>query len=382
MQFGEDVETLVERLADATILLKKAKSADERLALGHYIWCMYDALVATIGVPLNYSDKDIFGSVKNGKKYDKKTMIFRDRALKNFFENRDYHKKMLGSIINDLSGNLNFMEDQYTCMKECLSKGEFFDIFSSFLKSLNLGKDFDKFIKNVGIYSFYGEVMPSAAGFILFNPVDKSVDVFSSNANYDVRTLSTLAHEFGHAYDYSKFDGDYIDFNKYLHRSFYTEVTSVLFERLMIEYLINNDILINDAKDELIAKNSNHYWMLIGGYIDSLLDYDMLKKNQQDKYSSEYIYSLIKKNFNEDIKSFLERISTLNVIHNHIYTYGDIISMIIKDNVDKYGFDNDMLLEMYDRRGEIFSPEFLDKNGVTPENYIKGYQKELKLLEK
>ena len=56
--------------------------------------------------------------------------------------------------------------------------------------------------------------------------------------------------------------------------------------------------------------------------------------------------------------------------------------MIIKEKVDKYGFDKDMLLELFEHRGEIFSPEILDKYEVTPENYIKGYQKELKLLEK
>ena len=95
-----------------------------------------------------------------------------------------------------------------------------------------------------------------------------------------------------------------------------------------------------------------------------------------------YIYSLISKYVDRDIKDIIEGISDLDVKRNCIYTYGDIVSMIIKEKVDKFGFDKDMLLELFEHRGEIFSPEFLDKYEVTPENYIKGYQKELKLLEK
>ena len=108
----------------------------------------------------------------------------------------------------------------------------------------------------------------------------------------------------------------------------------------------------------------------------------MLKKHKHEKYSMEYIYSLIKDSFEETVKYLLDEIGTLDVRDNYIYAYGDIISMFIKDMVDKYGFDNDMILEMFDRRDEIFSQEFLDKYDVNPEKYSEGYQKELKLLQK
>ena len=44
MEFAEDIDDLVERLADATIQLKNAKSADERVALGNYIYTLYETL--------------------------------------------------------------------------------------------------------------------------------------------------------------------------------------------------------------------------------------------------------------------------------------------------------------------------------------------------
>ena len=382
MEFSKDIEGLVDRLDNANKQLKHAKSADERLAIGNYIYGLYEALEAIICLPLEYNEKNVFGSHKNLKKFVKKTDIYNDRILQNFFDNRKYHNAMFGNIINGLGGELTFLDDQYTCMYQNMTKGEFFDIFSSFLESLNLNKEFDNFIKDIGIYSFKGDVMPDIGGFLLYNPVDKATDIFSSDAEYDIRTLTILAHEFGHAYDFSKFEGDYTDYNKYLHQSFYTEVLSILFERLLEDYLINNNILVNDVKDDLILRNETRYLTLFASYIDSVLDYDLLRKDRQDKYSSEYIYSLIEKYVNEDVKDIIDDIMTLNVRHNHIYTYGDIISMIMKENVDKYGFDNDMILEMFNRRGEIFSPEYLDNYGVTPERYIEGYQKELKLLKK
>lgn len=382
MEFKQDVEELIERLGTANMQLKNAKSSDERLALGNYIYTLYEAIQAVICLPLDYSDKDVFGSRKNCKKYIKKTDIYSDRILQNFFDNRKYHNAMFGNIINELGDKLDFLDDQYTCINHTITKGEFFDIFLSFLKSLKLDKEYDDFIKKVGIYSFNGDVMPDCGGFLLFNPVDKATDVFSADASYDVRTLSVLAHEFGHAYDFSKFEGDYTNYNKYLHQSFYTEVTSILFERLLSDYLINNNILIKDAKDDYLLRSETRYLTLFASFIDTLLDYDLLRKNRQDKYSSEYIYSLIEKYVNEDVKDIVDEIITLNVRHNYIYTYGDIISMIMKEQINKYGFENDMLLEMFERREEIFSPEFLDNYGVTPDSYVEGYQKELKLLKK
>lgn len=382
MEFGEDIDSLVERLANATIQLKKAKSADERLALGNYIYALYEILEAIIYIPLDYTEKDIFGSHKNCQKFIKKTDIYHDRIINNFFENRDYNRKLFGNIINELSYIVDgFMDNQYSCMYNSITKGEFFDVFESFLKSLNLDKDYNKFIKNVGVYAYDSGNM-SAAGFLLFNPIDKASDVFIGDANYDARTLTYLAHEFGHVYDFSKFEGKPIDYNNYLHRSLFIEVSSVLFERLMIEYLINNDVLVKDTKDILVDRKITYYLTLIASYIDSLLDYEILRNGKQNKYSSEYIYSLISEHVGRDIRDIIDGIGDLDVKRNCIYTYGDIISMIIKEKTDMFGFDKDMLLELFEHRDEIFSPEFLDKHEVTPENYIKGYQKELKLLEK
>ena len=100
MEFAEDIDSLVERLANATIQLKNAKSADERVALGNYIYALYETLEAIIYLPLGYTEKDVFGSHKNVQKFMKKTDIYHDRIINNFYDNRDYHNQLLGNIIN------------------------------------------------------------------------------------------------------------------------------------------------------------------------------------------------------------------------------------------------------------------------------------------
>ena len=382
MEIAEDIETLIERLETATKQLKKAKSKEERAALGNYIYNIYESIGVIAYIPIYTTEKNVFGSHKNYRKFYKKAFIDNDRILKNYFENKPYHQWLIGNIIHEVSEPLDeVVENLYGC-NEQISKGEFLEIFNSFLKELRLGKEYDKFIKNVGIYSYDTELKNDCGGYMLYNPINRDTDVFVGNLNYDVSSLCTLVHEFGHVYDFSKFKGDIHEYNKFLHQSFYLEVPSKLFERLLMEYLINNDILANDAKDELIKIKYDSYITLIASYVVSLLDYDMLKKHKQEKYSKEYIYSLIKDSFEETVMYLLDEVGTLDVRDNHIYAYGDIISMFLKDMVDKYGFDNDMMLEMFDRRDEIFSPEFLEKYEVSPEKYFEGYQKELKLLQK
>jgi hypothetical protein len=88
-----------------------------------------------------------------------------------------------------------------------------------------------------------------------------------------------------------------------------------------MEYLIKNDIYAGDAKDELIRIKYNGYSTLIASYVVSLFDYDMLKKHKHEKYSMEYIYSLIKDSFEETVKYLLDEIGTLDVRDNYIYAY-------------------------------------------------------------
>ena len=134
MEIAEDIESLVERLETATKQLKKAKSKEERAALGNYIFNIYEAIGVIAHIPIYTTEKNVFGSHKNYRKFYKKAFIDDDRILKNFFENKPYHQWLIGNIIHDVSGPLDeVVENQYG-FNDHISRGEFLEIFNEFLK--------------------------------------------------------------------------------------------------------------------------------------------------------------------------------------------------------------------------------------------------------
>ena len=382
MEIRENIDELLVRVACANICLKNAKSAEERIAMANYIANLYESIMLVTETPIIPRERAVFGSHKNYHKFNKKVNILDNQVVDNFIINKPYHNYLLGSILDQISNPLDTLTETNYGDNKTISKREFFDIFYLFLESLKLDKEYDEFIKKMGIYSYDKELKDVCKGYILYNPINKDTDVFVGDFDYDVSTLYTLAHEFGHAYDMSKLGGDVNTYNKYFYQSFYGESVSKLFERLLLEYLINNNILLENSKNELLDMEFDNYTMMIFSYIISLLDDEILKKHKQDKFSSEYLYTRIEKDFDESVMEMLDEKDSLEIHENFIYTYGDIISMFLKERVKEEGFNNDMLFELFERRGEIFSPEFIEDFEMTPDNYVKAYQKELKLLKK
>ena len=381
MEIKQDVVELYDRVLSAKAMLKHAKSAEERIALCNYLGNLYEAIKGVGGEDLYPTIKDVFGSDKNLKKFNKKRDILEDRLLRNFLDNKKYHKKLIGSILEEITGPLDKYSITNFSKEEILSKGEFEDIFNTFLSELKLENEFYKYLKDIGIYPCE-ENEHNYRGYIIYNPTDTKSDIFITNFNYDVQSLFTLAHEVGHAYDFLQFDKDYDAYNKYFYQSFYGETVSKLFERLILNYLIKNNILLGESKEELLAMEFDNYTNMIFSYIISEFDDEILKKNKQDKMSLQEIYSVIEDDFDENIVDILAERDSLGIQENYVYTYGDILSMFLKERVLEDGFNDDMLLELFDRRGEIFTKEFLDKYKVNNKQYVKLYKKEMKLLEK
>ena len=124
-------------------------SEEKKLAIANYIVNLYESIVAVSGIPLAPTEKSVFGSHKDYNKFNKKVTILDNRTLENFFKNKDYHNWLLGNIIDGINIHLDKYADVEFGDKEIISKGEFFDIFLSFLKELKLDKNFDKFIKDI-----------------------------------------------------------------------------------------------------------------------------------------------------------------------------------------------------------------------------------------
>ena len=56
--------------------------------------------------------------------------------------------------------------------------------------------------------------------------------------------------------------------------------------------------------------------------------------------------------------------------------------MFLFDSINKYGFNNDLINKFIDERDKMFRKEFIEENGLSSDNYIELYKKELKLLRK
>lgn len=382
MELKTDIEQLADRLEEARIDLKNAKSAEERIAISNYMDNLSESIRGLTGLDFYPSKKAIYGSNKNYHKFFKKFNIYEDRMIMNYLKNKKYHHDYLGTMLDAIDDLLTpYSELDYKEGKK-LTKEDFFMVFYDFLKSLNLDKKYNEFIKDTGIYSYLMENTDGYNGYILFNPKSRKTDIFIGDFDYDVDTLYTLAHEVGHTYDFSKFDGDFDTYNKYFYQSFYGEAVSKLFERLLVEYLIKNNILVGDSKEALIGMEFENYTNMIFSYMISLFDDEKLKKHKQEHMSSDAIYALVSDDFEEGISDILTFQKSMSIYDSYIYTYGDIISMFLKKEVNKYGFDNDMLFDLFNRRAEVFSIEFLDKYKMTVNKYLEEYEKELKLVKK
>lgn len=382
MELIEDLEKLDERVLVAKNMLKRAKSAEERIALGNYLANLYTSIKGVSGEELYPSTKDVFGSNKNYQKFNKKVDIYEDRMINSYLQDKDFHKKYIGEILEfiteplDVYGEYEFSEDKI------LTKGEFFDIFYAFLDSLKMDKkDIDK-LKDMDFYSYEKGFTDDYRGYLIYNPINKNSDIFIGGFSYNIESLFTLAHEVGHAYDFLKFEDDVNTYNKYFYQSFYGETISKLFERLVVDYLVENNIYLGDSKEEVLAMEFDNYTNLIFSYIISMFDDETLKNHKQNKMSLDSIYEVIEKSFEENIIDIIASRDSLDIQENYVYTYGDIISMFLKEKVKEEDFNTNMFLDFLYERGNVFDKRYLEEYDMSPKEYVKLYKKELKLLEK
>ena len=72
----------------------------------------------------------------------------------------------------------------------------------------------------------------------------------------------------------------------------------------------------------------------------------------------------------------------MDLQEDYTYAFGDIVSMFLLDSINKYGFSNDLVNEFINERDKMFRKDFLEDNGLSSNNYMELYKKELKLLKK
>ena len=257
------------------------------------------------------------------------------------------------------------------------SKKEFMDILFQFMKSINQDELFDKLCKNGDIYSSKMGNDIGNDGFTLYNPLNKQTDLFVKNLKYNLRAMNILVHEIGHAYDLSTLSGDVHEYNNYFYLSLYGEVMSRLFERLFLDFLRKKNIAYENVIEKQIDYNLLNHDFLLQAFILSLLDDDFILEDKYLNCDSDEIVDMIGSYFIDKkfIKNYIEGIISFDLSEIYNYAYGDIISLFLFDEVNKYGFDNEMIEYFLRNRCELFSEDFLRECGFGPVNYVKLYKK-------
>ena len=369
---------LLDQLSDAENSIRsKNINSDERLALANYIGNLYRALIC-MGVGNIYFDKDIiFGGKKSYSKIVKSINYYSDKLINNFINNKMFHRMYFYELLPDIEEEISKMKQLDNKGEIFFSRKDFFDIIFQFMRSINQEELFDKLYKNGNIYSTIIGQDIGNVGFTLFNPMTKQTDLFIKDLKYNLFDMNTLVHETGHCYDLGKFDGDVSKYNKYFYLSFYGEVVSRLFERLLLDFLKNRNIAYNGVIDKQIEFNLLNHEFLLQAYILSLLNDDFILKDKYLDCDSSEIVEMIKSRFidEEYMKIFIEGMISFDLSEIYNYAYGDIVSLFLFDDVKNNGLDCEMMDYFFKSRNNLFKEDFLKECGFGPENYIKLYKK-------
>jgi oligoendopeptidase F len=161
--------------------------------------------------------------------------IYREEYLKN----KQYHDDIVQSVCSIMSKY--DLSDQIK--QEPIRLHTFLDIVNSFFAEYGggLNKTFQDLVKNAHI-DFLS---------IKDNPSSETNNIFMLNKSYvtlntrnDVEGLLTFAHEIGHAYAHSMIKDNKASYDDCM--SFY-EFYSSFMERVMIDYLLRNNIMVEDT---------------------------------------------------------------------------------------------------------------------------------------
>lgn len=351
-------------------------SSDQRLALANYIGNLYCALICMGRSDISFNKNKVFGGKKNYSKFVKHINSYSDKLIKNYIDNKEFHKDYFYEIMPDVE-EFNCMMMHTKNKEKYFSKKEFMDILFQFMKSINQDELFDKLCKNGDIYSSKMGNDIGNDGFTLYNPLNKQTDLFVKNLKYNLRAMNILVHEIGHAYDLSTLSGDVHEYNNYFYLSLYGEVMSRLFERLFLDFLRKKNIAYENVIEKQIDYNLLNHDFLLQAFILSLLDDDFILEDKYLNCDSDEIVDMIGSYFIDKkfIKNYIEGIISFDLSEIYNYAYGDIISLFLFDEVNKYGFDNEMIEYFLRNRCELFSEDFLRECGFGPVNYVKLYKK-------
>ncbi len=379
----ENPKKLYEKLELAKRQLKNAKSREEIMAISNYIYLLNDSIGLVSPTIESITNKIDYLDGKTNEKMDKKYFTHEGKMIRNYLSQKEFHENFFERLYKKTSHLISSVEDDEYSGITTLTEEEYYNIFFEFMNKLGLAKYFDKYVKGKRIYKTK-DSYENTLGFTLFNPLTKDSDIFIGDLEYDIFSMFTLAHEFGHIYDLNNFDEDIETYNEYFYQSFNGETISKTFERLFVDFLIENNILVDEAKDQMFDMINYNYEYILSSYILSLIPDILLIDNSYLELSPTRIYKLVEKYFNKKkyVRKFLNKCCDLELKETYTYSYGDVYSLFLKDRIKQDDYNLDSLKEFFEFRSKIFDPSMLDRLNINTKSYVKLYKKDIELLRK
>lgn len=380
----ENPQKLYEKLEIAKRQLKNAKSREEVMAISNYMYLLDDSIgLVSPNIEISSNKLDYLNGKTNGV-MDKKYFTHEGKMIRNYLLYKEFHENFFERLYRKTNHAMHKIEeDEYSGITD-LCEEEFYNIFFEFMNKLGLAKYFDKYVKGKRIYTTKNSFEENTLGYTLYNPITKDSDIFITGLEYDIFSMFTLAHEFGHIYDLNNFNESIENYNGYFYKSFNGEAISKTFERLFLDFLIENNILVDEAKDQMFDMININYEYILASYIISLIPDILLIDDSYLELSPTKLYKLVERYFSKKnhVRKFINKCSDFELKETYTYAYGDVYSLFLRDRIKQDNYSLDSLKEFFEFRSELFNPEMLEKLRIDSKSYVKLYKKDIELLKK
>lgn len=381
-----DREDLLDMLNEALKQAKEVKTNSDKMALYNYIGNLYSSINVSdwIDFPINY--RDCFKTRRNFLKFLRMARVYEDRFCKIFYDNKDFHEFYLGNILVHYENKMRELADTPVSEEtQYLGKEKFFEILLGFFSSYGLEKEFRSFMEKKRLFNKVKKnENDNYHGLTIFNPLNKDSACLIMGADYDLDTMFTLIHEFGHVYDLSLLEGDISqEVTNYSYLSCYPEVFSKLLEKLFLQYLVEQGIISDLAKDKYIDSFLINHDFLLSCYMFSLISDKYFKGGKGLSISDDAFFREVSKHFKDTslVREFIYKGQT-DMFGDTLYAYGDVLSTQLFDAVKEEGLDSVELKKFLAIRTGKFDPNFLLDSDYTPERFNKVFSKQVDLCYK
>lgn len=273
---------LENKMQQLFITLIKEKNPQKRLLCLEEVILLNKLYCAVSGHTLE-TEMEKYSHLEDFMRLDRKEYAFFRAFTSNYEREIDYHDLLSTNAILILCDyfTLGQMEEYEHVIEKDTMKEIILSFFEKYLKEYYpIVKNFYK--EDAFYFLPYSKWSTKVAGSNLYLPYSKK-SIIVCNDKMDLQTMVTIVHELGHMLCYYELKDNIDSMNK----SYFYEVFSCTFERLFINYLMNEKFLVKECihylkeEDNTFFESADHLCFLTK-FSSLMLDIDYNVQNYED----------------------------------------------------------------------------------------------------